>query len=176
MAVYRLESFMMKLHSKRFFLRRLTALDATPQYLSWLEDPNITRFIVYKQNSINALKHYIQTQIDDDKTEFLGVFVEKSKQHIGNVKFIFEDDSFKCFEMGIMIGEADWHGKGVAGEVLSLFASYAKKEHNSEVMTLKVEENNKPAIRAYQKLGFEVVDVTIEPPGYVMEWDLVELL
>jgi len=162
----------MKLHSKRFFLRRLTVLDATPQYLSWLDDPQITRFIVFKQNSINALKHYIQTQIDDDKTYFLGIFDEENKQHIGNVKFIFEDNSFKCFEMGIMIGEANWHGKGVAGEVLSLFASYAMKEHNSKFMTLKVEEDNKPAIRAYQKLGFEHSGVTIKPAGYVMTWDL----
>lgn len=164
---------MISLHSKRFYLRKLTVLDATPLYLSWLADPNITKFIVYKQNSINTLKEYIQTQIDDEKVEFLGIFVEESGQHIGNVKFLFEGGSFKRFEMGIMIGESNWHGKGVAGEVLTLFASYAKNHYNSEVMTLKVEKNNKAAIRAYRKIGFEVTGETLLPPGYVMDWKLV---
>lgn len=163
---------MINLYSDRFCLRSLTTDDSTIQYLSWLNNEKINRFIVYKQNSITALKKYIQTQINDEYTEFLGIFVKATQQHIGNVKFIFEDNRYKSFEMGIMIGEADWHGKGVAGEVLSLFASYAKKEHNSKFMTLKVEEDNKPAIRAYQKLGFEVSGETIEPSGYVMTWDL----
>jgi len=163
---------MTKLNSERFSLKSLSASNATPQYLSWLNNKDINRFIVYKQNSLVALKKYIQTQVDDEHTEFLGIFIKETQRHIGNVKFIFEDHRFKTFEMGIMIGEAEWHGKGVAGEVLSRFASYAIKQHSSSFMTLKVEEDNKPAIRAYQKLGFEKIGVTLEPPGYIMSWDL----
>jgi RimJ/RimL family protein N-acetyltransferase len=162
---------MIKLSSIRFFLRELSLSDATPLYLSWLQNSESSRFIVYKQNSIAELQQYIQNQVDDQQTLFLGVFVRSTNQHIGNVKFTFNDKDKKNIMMGIMIGDVKWHGKGVAGEVLTLFADHAKTNYHSKKMILGVEKANKPAIRAYEKLGFEISEIISKPPSYIMVWD-----
>jgi len=152
-------------------MRELRVDDATPLYLSWLQSIEVGRFIVYKQQTIEELQQYILQQTSNDKVLFYGIYLKGDRQHIGNVKFIFQDESCKSIEMGIMIGDLSWQGKGVAGEVLSCFAEYAKVKFHSKEMILAVEKTNIPAIKAYKKLGFNITTDVHKPPGYKMTWN-----
>lgn len=143
-----------KILTERFILRTLVPNDATETYLSWLSNNDVSEYIMYKPSKLNELKKYIAQFIDDRHVYFLAIVDKKTNRHIGNIKFIFSNDSFEQMEMGILIGESDYHGKGVAGEVIQGFKNYAKDKYQAKSMTLGVHKNNIPAIKAYQKLGF----------------------
>jgi RimJ/RimL family protein N-acetyltransferase len=56
---------------------------------------------------------------------------------------------------GIFIGEAEGRGKGFGTEVAALIVRYAFATLNLNRVWLQVYEDNKGAIRAYEKVGFK---------------------
>jgi [ribosomal protein S5]-alanine N-acetyltransferase len=58
--------------------------------------------------------------------------------------------------MGILIGDNNWRGKGVAAEVIKANSNYLADQCGIETISLGVDKNHKAAIVAYQKIGFEV--------------------
>lgn len=56
--------------------------------------------------------------------------------------------------MGLLIGDCEWRGKGVANEVINKTSSWIKRKLKIKVILLGVSQQNKSAIKAYQKAGF----------------------
>ena len=86
---------------------------------------------------------------------FLGIFTKK-KKHIGNIKYEPIDFKGKTAIMGILIGDSDWRGKGVAIEVIKASAHYLAERYGVTTIFLGVNQNNKEAVSVYQKLGFKI--------------------
>ena len=148
----------MQIKSKRFVLSLLTEADATYRYLSWFDDSKAKEFISYKSSSLDELKNYIKTKNNDPAAILLGIFTDGV--HIGNIKYEPIDLVNKTATMGILLGEAQWRGKGVAAEVISISADYLAKHFHIETIILGVDKGNTPAISAYKKLGFEISEQT----------------
>jgi RimJ/RimL family protein N-acetyltransferase len=55
-----------------------------------------------------------------------------------------------------MIGEKKYWGKGYGQEACKSLLKYAFNNLNLNKVILGVYENHKPAIRAYQKIGFKI--------------------
>ena len=108
--------------SKRFTLKRLTEEDASNRYLGWFEESNTSAFISYTSSSVKALKDYITTKNADPTCLLLGIFADE--EHIGNIKYEPIDLVSKSATMGILLGETQWRGKGVAAEVISASANF----------------------------------------------------
>lgn len=163
------------LATSRFILEKLKKKHATMQYLSWLKG-STSIYLTNTQNDINSLINYIEKYQNNSNAYLLGIFCKDSKHHIGNVKFEFLDDKKTIVEMGILIGEPSFHGKGVAGEVISAFAKYAIDKYDTELMVLGVSKYNKTAISAYQKLGFKPESRPLSSidssDGQLMSWKL----
>ena len=60
--------------------------------------------------------------------------------------------------MGILIGDEEWQGKGVASEVIKASSIYLKESHGIKYIILGVDKTNINAISAYKKIKFEVVE------------------
>ncbi|MDP2484380.1 GNAT family N-acetyltransferase [Pseudoalteromonas marina] len=148
----------MVIKSKRFVLSLLTEADATYRYLSWFDDSKAKEFISYKSSSLDELKNYIKAKNNDPAAILLGIFTDG--EHIGNIKYEPIDLVNKTATMGILLGEAQWRGKGVAAEVISISADYLAKHFHTETIILGVDKGNTPAISAYKKLGFEISEQT----------------
>ena len=58
--------------------------------------------------------------------------------------------------MGILIGDSDWRGKGVAIEVIKASAHYLAKRYGVTTIFLGVDQINKAAVSAYQKVGLKL--------------------
>ncbi|NKC18133.1 MULTISPECIES: GNAT family N-acetyltransferase [Pseudoalteromonas] len=149
----------MTIVSERFKMRGLTPSDATADYLSWLNS-DVSQFILNRQQTTDDLVAYINTQNNTPDTYLYGIFTKEAEQHIGNVKFILSEYSGgTSAEMGILIGDKNWHGKGVAKEVIFAFITIAKDKYNLKRVFLGVDKSNVPAVKAYIKMGFK----TLEP-------------
>lgn len=154
----------------RFKLRYLEATDATSDYLNWLNS-GVSQFILNKPESKSALVKYITEQLADKDVYFYGIFTLDNDEHIGNVKFIIKGQNRDCVEMGILIGEKVWHGKGVAKEVIECFANHAKQQLGITRMQLGVDSTNTAAVSAYHKIGFEIEDHGRDDGGLTMLWE-----
>ena len=78
----------------------------------------------------------------------------KSGLHIGNIKYDPIDFNACTAEMGILIGNQDWIGRGVAGEVILASCLWLSKKIGVKKITLGVHPDNIGAILAYRKIGF----------------------
>ena len=115
-------------------------------------------------------------RIGRDDILFLGIFDKTNSLHIGNIKYEPVNAVLGYAVMGILIGEPAYRGKGVAIEVLNSSARWLKENRNTRQVLLAVSKENHVAIRAYQRMGFEVGEtphIHGSMPGTVtMTWQL----
>jgi len=149
----------MVINTERFRLKTLTVDDATEEYLSWFVDSKeVGKYITYAQKStdIKDLKRYVKDREAREDVLFFGIFTD-SGQHIGNIKYEPINMEEKFATMGILIGDKEWRGKGVASEVIRASSEYLNKTYGIKYIDLGVDKNNTPAVSAYKKMKFEVV-------------------
>ena len=72
----------------------------------------------------------------------------------GNIKYEPVHTELGYAIMGILLGDPDWRGKGVAVEVLAASADWLRKYYRIEQIILGVSRSHTAAISAYQKVGF----------------------
>ena len=152
----------MIINTERFQLKTLTADDVTEEYLSWFSNSKeVGKYIYYAKTNadINKLRQYVKNREDREDVLFLGIFTN-SGQHIGNIKFEPIDLKDKSATMGILIGNKEWRGKGVAIEVIKDSSKYLKDNYKVKYIDLGVNRGNIAAISAYKKMKFKVIKKT----------------
>jgi hypothetical protein len=77
------------LKTKRFYLKPLAPRHASLKYLNWLEESASKKYIVAakKTKNLNDLKKYITFFSKKNNCIFLRILEQKTKNHIGNIKF-----------------------------------------------------------------------------------------
>jgi len=146
-------AFHVEISTHRFTLKSLNLADVTQRYADWLNGSLANRFISSKL-PLKELHRYVLERINRDDVLFLGIFNKADGKHIGNIKYEPVNIEKSYAIMGILIGDASWRGKGVAGEVILASASWLYKNKNINHIALGVSKSNTAAIRAYQKVGF----------------------
>ena len=151
---------MVEIETVRFRLRELTEADATLRYLNWLANPEARRFIVAAQQTqeLSELAEYVRQRTNRPDVLFLGIFDKSSGLHIGNIKYEPIDSAQGYAVMGILIGDPNFRGKGVALEVLRSSAQWLKAHRAISQILLGVSIDNAVAIQAYKKVGFIETD------------------
>lgn len=161
----------------RFLLRELDVNDATERYLSWLSDESANKYIVSASNTnkLSKLEEFICAKSRREDVLFYGIVDKKTGQHIGNLKYEPVNEKLGYAIMGILIGEPEYRGMGVAAEVLTASGEWLQKYRNINQIILGVDNKNIAAIRAYNKVGFNVSDTPYIQPSLgnsSMIWNL----
>jgi RimJ/RimL family protein N-acetyltransferase len=107
--------------------------------------------------SMQELTDYINNVNSLSSAVLLGIFEKKSNRHIGNIKYSNINSLAGSAEMGIMIGQREFRGRGVGAEVIRACNLWLKTEHFIEKIVLGVNTENKTALSLYQKLGFKQI-------------------
>ena len=151
----RFNSDIVEIKTQRFLLRQLITDDISDRYLSWLNREE-SPYIEYGKNhsTIEELKVYVSEREREKDVLFLGIFTKK-KKHIGNIKYEPIDLIRKTATMGILIGDKDWRGKGVAMEVIKASAHYLNSMYGVTTIFLGVNPNHQVAVSVYKKIGFK---------------------
>lgn len=164
--------------SKRFYLRELDDDDSSNDYLKWVSDLSNEYIITKDSNySIQKLKEYIKEKRLNKESLLLGIFTNDNNKHIGNIKYEPINSIKGVAVMGILIGNMDWRGRGVASEVIRSSSLYLYSSSNINKILLSVNIDNINAIRAYDKIGFIVKDKARSKEGVIinMELDVLSL-
>jgi len=167
-----------ELLTSRFRLRPLEVDDVSERYAGWLRNPVAQRFIAAAASApdLAALRQYVSERSGREDVLFLGIFDRATGSHLGNIKYEPVDSTAGYAIMGILVGEPEWRGKGVAAEVLAASAHWLRKHRNIRQIVLGVQRSNVEAIRAYRKVGFKDEATpfipTVSPENLAMVWHL----
>jgi RimJ/RimL family protein N-acetyltransferase len=134
-------------------LRPLAAADASPAYLSWLNDPAVLRFRAPKAfpSTMESLQRYI-AGIPDRGDLVLAVCEKAGGRHIGNIALNSISWIHRSAELSIMIGARDTWGKGYGKEAMTLVSRHAF--HNMGLNRLWAESPNPAFNAAVKGLGW----------------------
>ena len=109
---------------KHLSLRQLTTFDVSQQYLSWLHDRYVNKFLVVGLNPPNLAQQiqYVQECLESTDKILLGIFTVDN-DFIGTLKLTIEN---MCnAEIGIMIGDLNHQGKGYGKLAINLVKDWA---------------------------------------------------
>jgi [ribosomal protein S5]-alanine N-acetyltransferase len=142
----------------RVYLRPLERDDLNARYLSWLNDPEVTRYLEVGTfpTTVRDLEKFYDEVTGSRNQVILAVVDKKSAQHIGNVKLGPIHWIHRCATFGIMIGDKKFWGKGAGLEATTLMVDYGFDRLNLRRIDLGVFSDHDAAVRCYEKAGFKV--------------------
>jgi ribosomal-protein-alanine N-acetyltransferase len=142
-------------------------------YLKWMNDKENVKTIGRNDYllpvNIEKLRAYVQG-LDRSKTAFFGIYFsdsqasqEKSKMSfVGTLKIYDIDFESRKASIGIMVGERNLWGKGIASEAISISCDYCFKTLNFHKVCAGYFQTNTGMEKAFAKNGFEVEGVLKE--------------
>lgn len=151
------------LRTARFRLRSMDESFVSQQYLDWIH--LASEYVNVKtpddNQTLDDLRAYIAARVDRDDVLFLAIVDVETGRHIGNIKYEPVDVKAGFAVMGILVGDPEFRGKGVAGEVLDASTAWLKTHRGIHTIVLGVSVKNPAAIRAYEKVGFVLEDTPL---------------
>jgi RimJ/RimL family protein N-acetyltransferase len=120
------------IEGKNIYLRAIEMADASDRYVSWMNDEEVTRGLasgVYP-STIDDLKKYIQGITASKNAVMFAICDNQNDLHIGNIKLDNFDWVNRTCELGLLLGDRSYWGKGVGTEVMHLTLRYAFEQLN----------------------------------------------
>ncbi len=145
-----------KLVSERLELKPLTRKHCSAEYVSWLNDPDVYRYLeVGGDYTMAKLGNYL-SDVEKRDIYFWAIHVKENGSHIGNIKI--DPISYKhgVGEYGILVGDRSIWGKGFAKEASTTVLNYCFDDLNLRKITLGVVTDNAVAVNLYLKLNFKI--------------------
>jgi RimJ/RimL family protein N-acetyltransferase len=139
------------------YLRAIELSDATERYLSWINDEEVTRGLasgVYP-STLEDLKNYLTSIVSSKNADMFAICDKTNDLHIGNIKVDNFDWVNRTCELGVLLGDRSYWGKGIGTEVMRLTLHYAFEQLNIRKVVLAVYANNPVAVKLYEKIGFQ---------------------
>ena len=160
---------------KRLFLKSLDLVSPIDfvKYLSWLTDPLVTRYLEVEGQdaaSIESITSYLKSLNDSKSNLLLGIFSNEDGLHIGNIKLGSIDFHHSRGDIGFLIGEKNFWGKGYASEAISLVANYAFSSLMLHKITAGCYEENIASEKALVRAGFKLEAVLPGHLSYENKW------
>jgi ribosomal-protein-alanine N-acetyltransferase len=142
----------------QIYLRPLAIEDLNQRYLGWLNDPGVTRYLEVGvfPTTFRDLETYYQTNTSSIQQVILAIVHRKSDQHIGNVRLGPINWVHRRALFGILIGEKKLLGNGIGSEATRLTVEYGFYRLNLHRIGLGVFQDNKSAVRCFEKVGFKI--------------------
>ena len=143
---------------QHLYLRAVDYDDVTDDYLGWLNDPEVTRYMTSGAfpATHETLRAYIQ-RFEGSSTDILLAIVDReTDQHVGTVTLNHINWIFRSADTGLMIGRREFWGRGYALESWSLICDHAFRRLNLHKIVAAVAAANTRSVAVLQKLGFQV--------------------
>lgn len=149
----------MRINGKRIYLKLLSPDDVGENYCRWMNDKEVTQYLEsrWRSYSLEDLKVYVKN-LDQGRTNFMfGIFLNQTREHIGNIKIGNIDQRHKFGDIGLVIGIKKEWGKGYATESIGMATDYAFNKIGLNKLIAGIYENNLGSYYAFLKCGYREV-------------------
>lgn len=148
------------LESERLIFEPLSVKHLSMDYVNWLNNPKVNKYLESGGDyTIEALRQFLEEQ-ERKQILFWAILLKKSNKHIGNIKIDPIDKAQNSGEYGILMGDVEEWGKGYAKEASLKIIDYCFKDLNLSKITLGVLDQNKAALKLYERIGFSTYNRT----------------
>ena len=151
-------------------LRRIERQDI-PTFVRWFGDPQVREYLLMNRPiSIAEEERWFEARLDRHDSELfaieaavegavvvqpVGEATPSHWVHIGNTALEDINWTHRAAELGIVIGEKEYWGRGFGSDAIRTLVRFGFEEMNLHRIHLHVYEDNARAIRAYEKCGFQ---------------------
>ena len=129
------------------------------KYVEWLNNYEIAKGVdaVAKITSIDGEKEWLSKATSE---KYLFAIINKENDSLlGNISLMNIHDVNRTAELGIFIGDKNYHSSGYGSEAIKLILNYGFNHINLNNIMLRVYSFNIGAIKAYEKCGFKTFGI-----------------
>ena len=130
-----------------------------PNYLKWLRDYEVIKYINRPEyvESVTSedIKAYVERLEKSENDIFFAIVTADGNEFIGTFKICYIDWYTKRAELGIMVGDKDYWGKGIATEAFSIAINFLFNKLNFHKIVGGCMESNIGMRKVFEKLGFK---------------------
>lgn len=144
------------IRSSRLLLRTLAPDDVGEEYLGWLEDPDIYRYLEvrFTAQTVDSVRRHVAELNASQDTLFLGMFLNGGGAHIGNIKLGPINPYHHWAPIGLIVGAREHWGKGYASDAIEALSTYAFGTLNLHRLWAGCYSANEGSRRAFLKVGY----------------------
>lgn len=142
--------------SLRLNLRELDAEDCTPEYIAWLADPQVNRFLETRHlvHDAASIVDFVE-RVRRSAHEFLfGIFLRAGGRHIGNIKVGPIRREHRLADVSLLIGARDCWGQGYASEAIETVSRHAFTALGVSKLSASMYASNQNSRSAFLKAGY----------------------
>ncbi len=152
---------MYRIASERLLLRPLVQDDVTDTYVSWLNDPEVGRFLEtrFSRQSRRDVSDFVAAIQDDSLSHLFGIFLQTDGKHIGNIKVGPISPRHRVADMSLFIGAREHWGQGLASEAIRAVSRWSFEELGLLKLSASMYAENEGSARAFQKAGYRLEGV-----------------
>ncbi len=143
---------------ERLYLRLIEESDINEDYLGWLNDYEVTRYLETGKfpSTQETIRSYV-TNFRRSTTDLIFAIVDReTDQHIGNVTLNRINSIHRTADTGLMIGRREFWGKGYAFEAWSVLIEYAFQRLDLRKIIAGAVADNVASVVTLEKLGFTI--------------------
>jgi len=146
-----------KIEGRRIYLRPLSKSDITDKVYNWLKNREVVKFIESAPpKSLKDVADYYENIINSGSNKIFAIIAKDRSAHIGNIKLGNINRKHAFADMGILIGDKSYWGKGYCQEAVRLLLGHAFGALKLQKIFLAVNEDNIAALKAYLNAGFNI--------------------
>ena len=142
--------------SPNYIIRPFKKEDAL-LWQTWDTDPEIQVHMPEPKNEVHDISiqyEYIE-ECENDEDGYYWSIETKNGVTIGTVSLFEINPHHKTADLGIVIGDKEYWGKGVATEVIKTIKEHTFNTLGIERINAEVEEENIPMKKVFEKTGFK---------------------
>ncbi len=147
-----------KIETKCLVLRNLESNDVTQNYVDWLNNPEINKYLSCANTfqTMEACISYVQSYQKRNDAALIGIFLKENGLHIGNLTFSTVDWHNKSVAVGISIGRKEYTRKGLAKEALSSIVEHCFEQLKFHRLWAGINVENIRSLNLFIKCGFKI--------------------
>lgn len=144
------------LETKRLFLKTLSRNEIQQPYVNWLNDPIINQYLEsrFTEHTLESCIHFVEELNDSSNHHLFGIFDKKTTQHIGNIKLGFINTHHSSASVGLLIGDKDYWGKGLATEAIISITNWGFQSMDLQKIEASCYDTNIGSLKAFFKAGY----------------------
>jgi [ribosomal protein S5]-alanine N-acetyltransferase len=146
------------IEGKRIRMHRIRLEDANEEYLSWLNDEEVTKGLetVSKPYTMEMLQAYVSSILANPKGAWKFIMTDiATGEAIGTGKIHNISEKHGTCNLGLMIGNRNFWGKGYGNEAYDLLIGFAFRELKIRKIWEAANATNIPSMAMCKKAGFK---------------------
>lgn len=143
--------------TQRLRLRTLLPADCSERYVSWLNQPDINRYLETRfepPQTLESVRNYVSAVAERSNEHLFGIFLDGGVRHVGNIKVGPISGPHRVGDVSLLIGERECWGQGIATEAIQAVCLYAFAQLRVRKLSAGMYAPNRGSTRAFEKAGW----------------------